>query len=82
VVGHLIDHLPVGGSEIEVVLEKIAVGIDMGHHQLLVDQVVALEEVGVAGIVVDHHFIDFGKAIGIALGNLLELHPEGPVGIA
>jgi hypothetical protein len=60
VVGHLIDHLPVGGGKIEVVLEKIAMGINMGHHQLLVDQVVAFQEVGITGIVVDHHLIDFG----------------------
>ncbi len=82
VVGHLVHHLPAGVGEIEVVLEEIAVAEDMGHDQLLIDEVVAFEQVGVARVVVDHHLVDFGQPVGVALGNLLELHPERPVGVA
>jgi hypothetical protein len=80
-VGHFVDHFPVRVIEVEIILKKIAVGIDVGHDQFLVNQVVALEEVSITGIIVDDHFIDFGKSVGIALGNLLILHPEGPVRI-
>ncbi len=40
----------------------------MGHHQLLVHQVVALEQVCVARVVVYDHLVDLGQPIGVALG--------------
>ena len=58
VVRHLVHHLAVGVGEPIVVLEEVAVPVDVGHHQLLVDQPVAPHQVGVARVVVDHHLVD------------------------
>jgi hypothetical protein len=58
-IGHLIHHLPTGMGEIEAILEKIAMAVDVGHDQLLVNQIVAFEQVGIAGIIIDDHFVDF-----------------------
>jgi hypothetical protein len=80
-VGHFIHHLPVGVGKIKVVLEEVTVAEDMGHHQFLVDEVITFEEVGIARVVVDDHLIDFGQSIGIAFGDFLKLHAEGPMGI-
>ena len=37
-VGHLVEHLAVGAGEPGIVLEEVAVPIDVGDHQLLVEQ--------------------------------------------
>lgn len=58
VVRHLVHHLAVGGAEPKVVFEEVAVCVDVGNDQLLVNQRVALLQVGVARIVVDHHLVD------------------------
>ena len=63
VIGHLIHHFSIGVTEIKVTLEKIAMCIHMGHDQLLIHQVVAFEEIGIARIIVDHHLIDLLKTI-------------------
>ena len=81
VVGHLVDHLPIRVSEVEIVLEEVTVPVDVGHHDLLIHTVVAPEEIGIARVVVDHHLIDLGQPILVALGELFELHSEAPVGI-
>ena len=81
-VGHLVHHLAIGVREVGVVLEEIAVAVDMGHDQLLVERVVAAHQVGVTGVVVDHHLVDLGQPVVVALLELLELHAERPVGIA
>jgi hypothetical protein len=81
-VGHLVHHLPVGMDEIKVGLEEVAVAKDMGHHQFLVNQMVAFKEVGIAGVVIDDHLIDFRQSIGITFGDFFKLHAEGPMGIA
>ena len=54
----------------------------MSHHELLVRERVALEQVGVGGVVVDDHLVDLRQPILVALRELLVLHPEAPVGIA
>ena len=69
VVRHRVDHLAVGLREEEVVLEEVDVPVDVRHHQLLVDQRVALEQVGVGGVVVDHHLVDLREAVLVALGR-------------
>ena len=81
VVGHLVHHLAIGLREPEVVLEEIAVPVDMGHHQLLVEQCVGLHQIGVTRIVVDHHLIDLLQPVRVALRQLLVLHAEPPVRI-
>jgi hypothetical protein len=48
----------VGDLEGVVVLEEVVVAADVRHHQLLVGERVALEQVGHAGVVVDHHLVD------------------------
>ena len=82
VVGHLVHHLAVGVREVGVVLEKITVPVDVGHHQLLIDGVVGAHQVGVARIVVDHHLVDLRQPVVVALAQLLVGHAERPVRIA
>ena len=82
VVGHQVEHLPFGMAEPGAVLEEVAVAVDVRHHELLVHDRVALEEIGVAGVVVDHHLVDLLQTIRVALRELLVLHPEPPVRIA
>ena len=36
VVGHLVHHLAAGLAEPEVVLEEVAMAVNVGHHQLLI----------------------------------------------
>ena len=57
-IGHLVDHPAVRLAEPDVVLEEVAVGVDVGDHRLVVDRHVVVQEVGVAGVVVDDHFIN------------------------
>ncbi len=59
-----------------------AVPVDVGHHELLIDGVVAPHQVGVARVVVDHHLVDLRQPVLVALLQLLVLHPEGPVRVA
>ena len=82
VVGHLIHHLAAGLAEPIVVLEEVAVAVDVGHHQLLIDEVVALHQVGVARIVVDHHLVDLLQAVMVTLAEPLVFHAEPPMRIA
>jgi hypothetical protein len=48
----------VGDLEGVVVLEEVVVAAHVGHHQLLVGERIALQQVGHAGVVVDHHLVD------------------------
>ncbi len=82
VVGHLVHHLPAGVGEVGIVLEEVAVAIDVSHHELLIDRVIAPHQVGVAGVVVDHHLVDLRQAILVALLELFVLHAKRPVGVA
>ena len=81
VVGGLVHHLAVGLAEPDVVLEEVVMPVDVGHDELLVDPLVAPQEVGVAGVVVDDHLVDLLEPVAIALGELLVLHAEPPVGV-
>ena len=81
VIGGLVHHLAVGLAEPGVVLEEVVMAVDVGHDELLVDHLVAPEQVGITGIVVDHHLVDFLETIAVALGKLLVLHAEPPVGV-
>ena len=82
VVGRLVHHLAAGLAEPDVVLEEVVVAVDVGHHELLIDPLVAAQQVGVAGVVVDHHLVDLLEPVAIALGELLVLHAEPPVRVA
>ena len=46
VIGGLVHHLAVGLAEPDVVLEEVVMTIDMGHDELLVNPLVAPEEIG------------------------------------
>src|SRR6185312_975233 len=81
-VGHAVDHLAVGLAEEVVVLEEVDVGADVRHHDLLIGRRVALEQVRVGGIGVDHHLVDLRQAPLVALRELLVVHAEAPVRIA
>ena len=54
----------------------------MGHDELLIDHGVVGQQVGVAGIVVDDHFVDLAQAIGVLLAQALEFHSKPPMRIA
>ena len=81
-VGDFVHHLARGVAEVGVVLEEIAVPVDVGHDELLIDGVIAPHEVRVAGIVVDDHLVDFREAVLVAFLEFLILHPERPVRVA
>jgi hypothetical protein len=81
-IGHFIHHLAIGIFKVVIILEKITVGIDMANDQFLGYPAIAMEEIGIAGIVIDDHFIDLGEAIGIGFREMLEFHAKAPVGIA
>ena len=72
----------IGRAEREIVLEEIDVPADVRHDELLVDQRIAFEQVGVRGVRVDDHLVDLGEAVLVALGELLVLHAESPVRVA
>ena len=69
-------------AEPEVVFEEVAVGVDVGHDEFLVGDGVGALEVGVAGVVVDDHFVDASEAVVVLLGHAFVFHAEAPVGVA
>jgi hypothetical protein len=82
VVRHDVHHLSGRLAEPKVVLEEVAVAVDVRHDELLLGQRVAAHQVRVAGVVVDHELVDLREAVGVALGELLVLHAEAPVRVA
>ena len=80
-VGNVFARVQIGGAEGEVVLEEVDVSEHVTHHELLVRQAVAFQQVGVRGVVVDHHLVDLGQAILVALAEPLVLHAEAPMRI-
>ncbi len=82
VVRHRVHHFAIGLREPDVVLEEIAVAVNVGHDDLLIDEMVAFEQIRIAGIVVDHHLVDLVQTVRVALGQPLVLHAELPVRIA
>ncbi len=81
VIRHRVHHFAIGLREPDVVLEEIAVAVNVGHDDLLVDEMIALEQVRVARVIVDDHFVDLVQAVRVALVEPLVLHAELPVGI-
>ena len=79
VVGHLVHHFAIGRAEPDVVLEEVVVAIDVRHDEFLIDPLIAAQQVGVAGVVVDDHLVDLLEPVAVALRELLVLHPEPPV---
>ena len=61
-----VNHLAVRVCEPDIVLEEVAVAVDVGHHELLGQNRVRLEQVRVAGVGVDDHLVDLLKAVGVA----------------
>ena len=82
VVRHLVHHLAIGLGEPRVLLEKIAVPVNVRHHQPLIDRHVRPHQVGVARVVVDDQLVDLPEAVVVLLGELVVLHPEPPVRVA
>ena len=82
VVRHDIHHFAIRLGKPDIVLEEIAVPIHVRHDDFLIDQMIAFQQVGVARVVVDDHFIDLVQAVGVTLVEAFVLHAELPVGIA
>jgi hypothetical protein len=61
---------------------KIAIAVNVRHHEFLIDVRVRVKEVGVAGIGVDHHLVDLLHAPLVAFGELVVAHAETPVRVA
>ena len=79
--GGALEHLPVGGGEVDVVLEEVRVAEDVGDDELVLQQGVGLEQEGVGRVVVDDEFVDLGEAVvvlgfhrvvGLAVGPVAE----------
>ncbi|MNC23926.1 hypothetical protein D3C75_719640 [compost metagenome] len=62
---HPLDHAPVGSAEHGVVLEEITVPEHMRHNQLVLQQRIAVQQEGVAGVGVNDELIDFAQAMVI-----------------
>jgi hypothetical protein len=69
-------------AEPEIVLEEVAVAVHMSHHQLLIGELVAVHQVRVAGIVVDHQLVNLLQAVDVPLRQLLVFHSPPPVRVA
>ena len=67
VIGHLVDHPAVGLREPDVVLEKIAMRVDVRDDELVIGHAVAAEEIRIAWVGVDYHLVDLVESVGIAL---------------
>ena len=67
VVGHFIEHAAIGVGEPGIVLEEIAMGVNVRDDQLLVGEFIRPQQVGVTGIGVDNHLVDLLQTIRIAL---------------
>src|SRR5690554_2176130 len=65
-----------------IIFEEIDVPVDMRHHELLVDERVALEEVRDARIIINDELVDPREAVFIALFEALIFHPKAIMRIA
>jgi hypothetical protein len=81
VVGHLVHHFAIGLAEPQVVLEKIAMPVDVRDHQFLIDERVRFLQIGIAGVVIDDHLIDSAQPIMVPLAEPLVLRAKSPVRI-
>ncbi len=77
-----LQHLSVGLLEVGVVAEEVAVGQDVGHHELVLQGGVGLHQEGVAGVGVDHQLVDLGEAVVVHRLHLVVRPAVGPVGEA
>src|SRR5690554_4668309 len=82
VVGHFVDHPTICFGKIIIVFEKIDVRIDVRDDGFLVDKIVAFQQIGIRGIGIDHHLVNFRQAIFVAFRKLLVFHTKTPVRIA
>ena len=81
-VSHLVDHVPIRLTEPIVVLKEVTMAVNVSHHKLVIGNAVASQQVRVAGIVVDHQFVDFLQSVRITFRQLFVFHPKTPVRIA
>ena len=81
VVRHLIEHATIGRREPGVVLEEVAMPVNVSDHQLLIADVVRIQQVRVTRIRIDHHFVDLLQTVRITLHQLVVLRTEPPVRI-
>jgi hypothetical protein len=65
--------------EIDVVFEEIAVSQDMGDDQLILDQGIAFQQKGVAGVGIYDHFVDAAQVVIILRLHLVIGLAESPV---
>ncbi|MNI51680.1 hypothetical protein D3C73_1064180 [compost metagenome] len=56
---HALDHITVGHGEAHIVFEEIAMGKHVGDDQLILNQRIAVQQKGIAGIGVDDQLVDF-----------------------
>ena len=73
-------HLPVGLLEVDVAAEEVGVGQDVGGDQLLLQEAVGLQEVGVAGLGVEDQLVDPLQSVVVAGLLAVVLGAVGPVG--
>jgi hypothetical protein len=59
--GHALDHVAVGHTEAGIVFEKIAVREHVGDDELVLDQGVALQKKGIAGVGVNDELVDYAE---------------------
>ena len=62
-----IDHLSIGVREPAIVLEEVAMPVDVRHHELLIHEWIATHQIGITRIIIDHEFVDLCQSVGILL---------------
>jgi hypothetical protein len=76
---HRLDHLPGGLGEVGAVGEEVGVAEDVRHDELVLQDRVDVEQVGVARVGIDHQLVDLAQAIVVHRLHLLEGAPVRPV---
>jgi len=81
-IGHDLAGVQIRSAERKVVLEEVDVPHHVAHHQLLIGEAVALQQIGVRRIAVDDHLVNLREAILVALAQPFVLHAEAPMRVA
>src|SRR5580704_254716 len=81
-ISHFVDHSPASMSKSKVILKKVIMPTDMAHDYFLIDKTIAFHEVGITGIVVNHHFINFIKTVFMGFFKTIIFHAPFPMRIA
>jgi hypothetical protein len=76
---HRLHHLARGLGEVDVVGEEVGMPQHMRRHELILQQRIHVEQIGIARVGVDHQLVNLAHAIVVHRLHLLERPPVRPV---